>query len=150
MEKIWVVAADNVHARLFQAENVTGPLREARDMLNPESRLKERELVTDAKGRTYGERGGDSIGDARRQKFEPPSEKEHQARLFAREVVDEIEKLRERGELERLHVVAEPSFLGRMREFYPAPLHKCVSTEVSRNVTSQPAEDIRELLPYRM
>lgn len=150
MENIWIVAADNVRARLFRAEHITGPLHEVRDLVNPESRLQERELVVDAKGRTYAGRGGDNVGDARRQKYEPPSEKEHQARRFARDVVEEIEKLRERGELERVHVVADPSFLGRMREYYPGPLQKCVSSEVARNVTSRRSEDIRDLLPYRM
>lgn len=150
MENIWIVAADSVRARLFRAEHITGPLQEVRDLVNPESRLQERELVTDDKGRAFAERGGNTVGEARRQKFEPPSEKEHQSRMFAREVVDEVERLRERGELERLHVVADPRFLGRLRECYPAPLQRCVSSETPRNVTARRAEDIRNLLPYRM
>lgn len=150
MEKIWVVAADSVRARLFRAEHITGPLREVRDLVNPESRLQERELVTDDKGRTFAEGGGDATGGERRQKFEPPSEKEHQTRMFAREIMDEIDKLRARGELERLHVLAEPRFLGELREFYTAPLKKCVGEEVGKHVTQQRPEEIRELLPYRM
>ena len=144
MENIWVLAADNVHARLFRAEHITGPLQEMRDIVNPESRLQERELVSDAPGRGFGP----SVGN--RQAYGEPSEKEHQARMFAREVIDEVEKLRARGELERFHVIAEPGFLGRLREHYSPPLKKCIGAEVTNHATQCRAEEIRDLLPYRM
>src|SRR5690606_36026805 len=150
MERIWVIAADNARARLFQAEHITGPLHEVRDLVNPEARLQERELVSDSKGSTWGMGGGDNAGPARRQKFEPPSEKEHQSQMFAREVIEEVDKLRARGELERLHVIAEPGFLGRLRACYTPQLQKCLGEEVGRRATQRPPREIRELLPYRM
>lgn len=152
MEKIWVVAADSVRARLFQAEHITGPLHEVRDMVNPESRLKERELVADDKGRDFSEGAGEgnTTTDSRRQKFEPPSEKEHQAEMFAREIVGEIERLRTQGELERVHILAEPGFLGKLRDKYTGPLEKCIGEEVTNHATQNKPEEIRELLPYRM
>ncbi len=147
MENIWVIAADSVHARLFRAEHITGPLQEVRDMVNPESRLDERELVTDAPGRTFSSGGG---GAEHRYTYDQRSEKEHQAKLFARDVINEIEKLRARGELERVHVIAAPEFLGRLREHYSPPLKKCVAEEVTNRATDRRPEEIRELLPYRM
>lgn len=144
MENIWVLAADNVHARFFRAEHVTGPLREVRDIVNPESRLQERELVSDTPGRAFSPSAGN------RQAYGEASEKEHQSRTFAREVIGEVEKLRARGELERFHVVAEPGFLGRLRENYSPPLKKCVGAEVTNHATQCRAEEIRDLLPYRM
>lgn len=148
MENIWVIAADSVHARLFRAEHITGPLREMRDMINPESRLDERELVTDAPGRTTS--GGNGNGPEHRYTYDQRSEKQHQADRFAGEVMDEIEKLRTTGELERLHVIAAPEFLGRLRVHYSSPLKKCVAEEVTNNATQRPPDEIRELLPYRM
>lgn len=150
MEKIWVVAADSSRARLFQAEKPVGPLREIRDFVNPGGRLQERELVSDEKGRTFTEGGGDNTGGERRQTFEPPSEKEHQARRFAREIIEEVEKLRGRGELNKLHVLAEPGFLGHLREHYSQPLRKCIGEEVTNRSTQRTPEEIRELLPFRI
>ena len=147
MEKIWVVAADKVHARLFQAEHVTGPLKEVRDMVNPESRLQDRELLADDPGQTFSSGGG---GPEHRYTYDEASEKEHQAQRFAAQVIDEVEKLRARGELVRLHVLAEPGFLGELRDHYSRPLQKCVASEVGKHVTRQRPEDVRELLPYRM
>lgn len=150
MENIWVVVADSVRARLFRAEHVTGPLQEVRDFVNPDARLQERELVSDDKGRTAAASAPGKVGGAGRQTYEPPSEKEHQSRLFAHEVIGEIEKLRAHGELERLHVISDPEFLGRLRENYSPPLRKCVGAEITSHATQRRPEEIRELLPYRM
>lgn len=140
MENIWVVVADSVRARLFRAEHITGPLQEVRDLVNPESRLAERDLLTDGPGRALTTGGN----------HEQRSEKDHQARRFAGEVIDEVERLRARGELERMHVIAAPEFLGRLRERYSPPLKKCVVEEVASHVTDRRPAEIRELLPYRM
>src|SRR5690606_22343374 len=121
MENIWVVVADSGRARLFRAENITSPLQEARDLVNPDSRLAQRELLTDGPGRAIATGGN----------HEQRSEKDHQARRFAGEVIDEVERLRARGELERMHVIAAPEFLGRLREHYPPPLRKCVVEKVA-------------------
>jgi len=147
MEKIWIVAADRVHARLFQAENITGPLKEVRDMVNPESRLQDRELMSDDAGRTAASGDG---GRMQYSTYEEASEKDHQARLFAKEIISELEKLRARGELERVHLLAEPGFLGELREQYSRPLQKCVASEVGKRATERRPEEVRELLPYRM
>ncbi|HEX6930326.1 MAG TPA: host attachment protein, partial [Gammaproteobacteria bacterium] len=104
MEKIWVIAADNARARLFQAEHITGPITEVRDIVNPEARLQDRELLADASGRSASS-GGSGLAA-----YDEASEKQHQSQLFARDVVDEIEKLRSAGELERFHVLAQPEF----------------------------------------
>lgn len=147
MENIWVVAADKVHARLFRAENITGPLNEVRDMVNPESRLQERELRTDVPGRTFSFSGG---GPEHRHAYDEASEKEHQARRFANEVADALDHLRATGELERLHVLAEPGFLGELRAQYSHELQKCVASEVAKRATDRRAEEVREMLPRRM
>lgn len=147
MEKIWIVAADKVRARLFQAEHITGPLKEVRNMVNPESRLQDRELVTDDPGRAFTSGDG---GRAQTATYSEASEREHQAKLFAKEIVGELDKLRTKGELERVHVLAEPGFMGELREHYPRALQKCVASEIGKRATDRRPEDVRELLPYRM
>lgn len=157
MEKIWVVAADKVRARLFQAEHITGPLHEVRNLVNPESRLHERELTTDEQGKVFlsgtGARGagrGSGNYQGTTSDYEERSEKEHQARWFAKEIIGELDKLRMQGELERVHVLAEPGFLGELREQYPRPLQKCIASEVGKRATERRPEEVREFLPYRM
>jgi protein required for attachment to host cells len=146
MEKTWIIVADSARARFFQVERPIGPIREVRDIVNPEARLHERELVTDSPGRTHQ----NQAGPARRQTFDEGSAKEHETRLFAREIIEEAEKLRGRGELQKLHVLAEPGFLGRLREHYSDPLKRCIGEEITNRATERRPEEIRELLPFRM
>lgn len=146
MEKTWIVVADSSRARFFQVEKPVGPLREMRDLVNPDGRLHEGDLVSDAPGRTHQ----GQAGPERRQAFDEPSAKQHETRRFAREVIESIDKLRNSGELKKFHVLAEPGFLGQLREHYSAPLKKCVGEEITRRVTQQRPEKIRELLPLRM
>lgn len=144
MTKIWVIAADSWRARLFRADSPAGKITEVRTLVNPEARLREGELITDTGG------GGQALGGASRHIFNQPSEKEHQENLFARQVAEEIEQLRREGKLDRVYVVAEPRFLGRLRENYSRELQKRVGVEVPRHVTAQSPARIRELLPFRI
>lgn len=144
MTKTWVIAADSWRARMFRADSAAGKITEVRTLVNPEARLREGDLVTDTGG------GGQALGGASRHIFSQPSEKEHQENQFAREVAEEIDQLRREGQLDRVYIVAEPRFLGRLRENYSRELQKRVGVEVPRHVTAQSASRIRELLPFRI
>lgn len=146
MEKIWIVVADGVRARLFQAEKRTGPLVERNDIANPDARLPERELVTDTRGRGNGGSGGD-----RRHAYgEDYDEHDRQKALFAKDLGRRLEKLRAKGELELLYVIAEPGFLGLLRREMGKQLAACVKGELNQRITTDKVEEIREMLPKDM
>ena len=146
MEKIWIVVADGGRARLFQAEKRTGPLVERHDIANPDARLPERELVTDTRGR-----GGASGNQDRRHAYgEDYDEHDRQKAVFAKDLAKRLEKLRAKGELELLYVIAEPGFLGLLRGEMGKSLTACVKGEIHHRITTDKVEEIREMLPKDM
>lgn len=146
MEKIWILAADSVCGRFFQAEKRTGPIIEIEDTLNPQARMPDRELVTDDRGRT----AVSGNPDRRHAYGEDYREEDHQRDEFARKLIERLEKMRVRGELDGVYLIAEPGFLGLLRKHIGKHLQACVKGEVKQRVTKDSAEEIRNLLPRDM
>lgn len=105
MATTWIVAADASRARVLQ---VAGPQRlvEVDSLLNPEGRLQDREINTDARGRfSGGHTGEDDAGAV-----------EHTEELFAKRVGDYLDKARNEHRYDALVLVAPPKFLGMLRK----------------------------------
>jgi protein required for attachment to host cells len=137
----WVLVADTSRARFFAAEKAAGPLREVRDLLYPEARLREGDLVTDRPGSDRNPGAGThGFGtDA--------SHKEDGADRFALEVCGQLESARAGGAFRRLYVVAAPHFLGLLRKHQSSSLRQMVAGEVDKNLTTQDSAVIRKHLP---
>lgn len=146
MEKIWIIAADSTRARLFQAEKRTGPIREVEDIINPQARMPDRELVTDDRGRT----AVSGNPDRRHAYGEDYREEDHQRDVFARQIVEKLDKLRARGDLEGVYLIAEPGFLGLLRGHLGKQLEQRVKGEIKHRISTENAEEIRALLPKDM
>ncbi|MCG6862641.1 MAG: host attachment protein [Chromatiaceae bacterium] len=137
----WVLVADNSRARFFAAEKTVGPLQEVRDLLYPEARLHEGDLVTDKPGsdRNPGI-GTHAVGtDA--------SHKQDGADRFALEVCSQLEAARNGGAFRKLYVVAAPHFLGLLRKHQSSSLRQMVAGEVDKNLTTRDSAAIRKHLP---
>jgi protein required for attachment to host cells len=141
MKTTWVLVAEKSRARLFdwQSRDV---LNEIQAFVHPESRLHEQDLVSDRRGRAF-----DSAGEGRHAQQEPTSAKQHEAEVFARELVTRLDQSRSRQELDRLVIMAAPQFLGQLREEMPPELQKLVIREVNKNLAQESADDIRRYLP---
>lgn len=138
---IWVLAADNSRARFFTAEKARSPLHETRDLVDPQARLHEGDLVTDRSGRERNPSAQyHGIGDDR-------STREDGADRFAQQVCAELDAARAKGAFDKLYIVAAPSFLGLLRKHQSAPLRQRIAGEVAKNLAGQPAETIRGQLP---
>lgn len=144
MAKYWILAADSTEARLFTRDKKYGPLSELRDWLHPESRLPGRDLEHDRQGKTFSSHGHDQSDNQK--KTDP---KTREARDFAREVTKQLEKARSQGEFESLSIVADPSFLGLLREQMDDETRGLVDVEVDKNLTRRSAETIAEALDQR-
>ena len=137
----WVLVADNSRARFFTTEKATGPLQEIRDLLYPEARLHEGDLVTDKSGRDHNPgTGAHGFGT-------DDSHKQDGADRFALEVCNELESARNGGAFRKLYVVAAPQFLGLLRKHQSAPLRHMVAGEVDKNLATQDRTAIRKHLP---
>ncbi len=136
--QILVVAANAGHARFFAREKKFSPLRELETRLHPESRMHGRELDRDAPGQVFqsGNPSEDSMGEA-------SDSKRREAEKFAREIAAELKKARSRGSLERVVLVAEPSFLGLLRSKLDEPTRAKVVLEIPKNLATEPARVVQ-------
>jgi protein required for attachment to host cells len=140
MPNTWVVVADSGSARIFMADSPTGKLVEREDYAHSESRVPERELVSDRKGQTMNSQG-------RRHAFSSEvSPQEVESRAFAKLLADRLEGARAEGALEHIVLVAAPEFLGKLRSALDAETRKHVDAELALNLTTLRAEEIRAKL----
>jgi protein required for attachment to host cells len=127
MANTWIVAADSSRARLLQ---VAGRERlvEVESFLNPEARMDERELITDAHPRFRGTSGP---GSDRQE----TSAQEHATDLFAKRVADYLEKARTEHRYDELVLVAPPKFLGALRGELGKEVAKLVVEELPKDLS---------------
>jgi protein required for attachment to host cells len=145
MSKIWVLVADSARARLFHADTPTGPLQEMNDLLMPDSRLKEGDLVSDRAGRAY-----DSAGKGRHAMDPATSAKDMEAHRFAVEIAEILEKQHQASAFNRLVVAAPPGFLGQLRDALSNGVREKVSAELDKDLVQFDSKAIREHLPERL
>jgi protein required for attachment to host cells len=135
MATTWIVAADSSRARILQ---VAGRQRldEIESLLNPDGRLSDRELTTDANPRLHGP-GGLSAR-------EEPSAVEHAVEMFSKRLGDYLEKARTDHRYDRLVLVAPPKFLGLMRRELGKEVEKLVLDEVPKDLAWFNARELEE------
>jgi len=139
--KTWILVADGSRARFFPREK-NRSLTESEIMVSPEQRLQEQALVSDRAGRSFDSRGG------ARHAMEPPTTKRQQVAIdFARRLAEELEQLRQAGELERLVLVAPPRFLGHLRSQLGAETQQLVALSIDKDLTQYSTRQVEEHLP---
>ena len=126
MATTWIVAADSSRARILQVAG-RQRLEELESLLNPEGRLNDRELTTDANPRLHGP-GGMSAR-------EEPSAVEHAVETFSKRIGDYLEKARTDHRYEQLVLVAPPKFLGLLRKELGKEVEKLVLDELPKDLS---------------
>ena len=142
---IYVIVADSSRARFLAASKVDQPLRDAKDFIHSESRLREQDLVSDGSGSD-----GDSGGYGRHSMGHEKSAQEQEARIFARQLADEVEKIRQGGEARRIYLVAPPKFLGLLRTSLSKQCIPLIAGEVNKDLVDHGIDDIRAHLPKKL
>jgi protein required for attachment to host cells len=126
MATTWIIAADSSRARFLQVAD-RERLVEIESLLNPDGRLQDRELTTDANPRLHGP-GGLSAR-------EEPSAVEHTVEMFSKRIGDYLEKARTDHRYDRLYLVAPPKFLGVLRKKLGKEVGKLVLEEVPKDLS---------------
>ena len=137
MATTWIVAADASRARILQVMDRERRLAEIDDLLNPEGRLHERELVRDAHPRLRGTRGPGSDR-------EEPATVEHEVERFAKTIGDYLDKARTSHRYDRLHLIAPPRFLGQLRKELGKEVEKLVAEELPKDLSWLDARDLEQ------
>jgi protein required for attachment to host cells len=139
MKSTWIVTADASRARVLQVTGRQQRLQEVEDLLNPEGRLRDSELVRDSLGRWSGpdRPGGNSMPD-------PVSPAEHAVEKFAKRVGHYLDKARTEHRFESLVLVAPPKFLGTLRAELTKEVEKLVVREVPKDLSSLSARELED------
>jgi protein required for attachment to host cells len=143
MATTWIIAADSSRARILQVTDRDEHLQEIDDLLNPEGRVHDRELISDAHPRFHGTRGPGSDR-------EEPSAAEHATELFAKRVGEYLDKARTAQRYDRLHLIAAPKFLGQLRKELGKEVQKLVAEELPKDLSWLNAREIQQSLARNM
>ncbi|HYR36022.1 MAG TPA: host attachment protein [Burkholderiales bacterium] len=135
MTTTWIIAADSSRARILQVTDREKQLAEIEDLLNPEGRVHDRELLADGHPRFHGTSGPASD----RQEM---SATEHATELFAKRVAEHLDKARTAHRYDRLHLIAPPKFLGQLRKELGKEVQKLVTEELPKDLSWLDARDI--------
>jgi protein required for attachment to host cells len=114
-------------------------LEEIEDLLNPEGRMSDRELTTDAHPRFRGTAGPGSDR-------EETAAVEHEVEKFARRVGDYLDKARLEQRYGSLVLVAPPKFLGVLRKELSKEVGKLVAEEMPKDLSWLSAREIERYL----
>lgn len=142
MKLTWIVVANHSRARFFTVESPSSPLTELYALTHVEGRLHDHELTSDLPGKIKN--AGGIGGHA----FEQPSDpKQHESERFAQAVAHYLESARIEHKFEQLLLVAEPSFLGVLRQYLSVDVKRLISFELDSNIASLDSAELRTHLP---
>jgi len=140
-----VIVADASRARILSTRNSPGHLSEFEDLVHPESRLREQDLVADGSGS-----GSDSGGHGKHSMGHEKAARVREAETFAREICEQIDRQHRREKIHRIYLVAAPAFLGLLRARMSKQCASLVAGEVSKNLVTHSLQDIRAHLPKQL
>jgi protein required for attachment to host cells len=141
MDTEWILVADSAQARLFSRRAARAALVEQQDWVHPESRLHGRELERDRPGRVFASHG---YGQSDTQERGAPHRRE--AERFAAELAEVLDRARAENRFDHLVLVAEPRFLGLLRDHLAGETADRVTRSLDVELTQESAERIREAL----
>jgi protein required for attachment to host cells len=141
MKSTYILVADSSRARIFTAATPSSALEEIEALAHTEGRLHDREMTSDLPGKVKGE---GKMGHAFEQATDP---KKHEASIFAHRIAGFLEDAHNEKKFEQLLIIAEPSFLGLLRNQLPEQIKKLVCFELDKNITTHSNDDIRKHLP---
>jgi len=135
----WIVVADGVRARIFANDGPGTGLRNALEMDFIADNRRSRDIVSDRPGRSVGGAGG----PGGRHTMEPKVDShQYEKRMFARQIAGHVNDACQRGDFDRLVLVAPPQTLGVMRDALGKPALSKVVAELGKDLTRIAVHDL--------
>ena len=131
----YIVVADASRARLFTREGKR--LVEQDELLHPEGRLHEGDLITDREADVH-----ESTATATRSTHDPDKAKKREAEMFAKRLADRLYHERVENKLGKLILVAPPYFLGLLRDKLDQPTNRLVTHSLDKDFARSRVEEI--------
>lgn len=143
MAKTWILIAHRSGARLFENRGPGKGIELLQNFDNPAGKLKNRELETDKSGRHAEGRSPNRHGYGHDQ--EPTM---HIAELFAKQLAGVLEQGRVDQRFDRLVLVAEPKFLGLLRDSMTDSTTNLVTKALDKDLGGIEARDLPRHLEH--
>lgn len=132
----WILVANASLAKLYANLGPNKGLELVKELVHPESRQKNAQLVTDRPGTGHGDGS-----------YEPPSApKQNAARNFAQEIAKEFYAGRNRNAFARAILVAPPAFMGMLNATMDGPTAQLVSDRFEKDYTKATESQLKEHL----
>ena len=149
----FVVVADSASARILRrsGQRLAPQLLELERLECPDAHRHPRDLTTDLTGRVNSAAFHGHFGPRILARHGANSDYDPRAvevQRFARRLALRLERLVRSERIERLVLIAEPRFLGLLRDQLPGPIRHVVTREVPRNLTTAvPQTIVRAAFP---
>lgn len=144
--KTLIVVANRTNARLLRCDGPGRALEIVGELEHPEGRKANRDMDTDRPGRAY-----DRHGPGRHAMEKEQSTRERSAADFARAIARAIETARNDAVFEDVVLVADPRFLGMLRDSLDPVTSRMVRGTVRRDLAHLEPRDLpphlSEILP---
>lgn len=135
----WILVANRARASLFECRRgMRPPLAYLRTLEHPEGRLKDGEINADRSGRAFPRHGH---GSSALEKSRDPVE--HEAERFALEIASMLAEELSRDAFGDLVIVAEPRFLGRLRDALERPTRARITLTVPKDIAGLSIAELR-------
>ena len=122
-----VIVANNARARIFVSHDVLNHLAEQEAFVHTESRSPNRDLVSDAAGKSRDPH----------ESFDPETfPTDHEAEKFALLLARRLKEIHNDLHFEQLILIAPPTFLGLLRKNLQKPLDKLVDRAIDKDLTT--------------
>lgn len=135
-----VIVADASKARIFKSTRGLKKLTEFEDFIHSESRLTDKELMSDTS----------RISANRRGSLQPRTfPKDHEEQTFAKQLGRHLKELHSKEPYEELVLVASPRFLGMLRNELHASIANLVSHTIDKELIHLSTDQLLEHLQNR-
>jgi protein required for attachment to host cells len=136
----WILVANASLAKLYANLGPNKGLTLVKELIHPESRQKNSELVTDRSGSMA------SVGNGQGSKLPQTVPKTHEAKVFAQEIAQELYRGRAKNEFARAIVFAPPAFMGMLNAVLDSPTAQLITDRFEKDYTKEPEPMLRERL----
>lgn len=137
----WILVAHRAGARLYSQSGKHQPLHLVENIPHPEGRLRNRDLDSDAGGRSF-----DRFGPQRHALSPKEAPIDHVTDLFAKELANKLHSGRANGNCEQIILVAGPRLLGKLRLVLDPPTAKLVIQALDKDLGELSDHDLPRVL----
>jgi protein required for attachment to host cells len=142
MEKTWIVVANASRATIYNYTSSKNKpeLTVVEELIHPDSRKKDSELVSDREGEYRAAGGHGNFNEA-------SDPHQYEAVVFARELSQKLEQAKSSQQYQALILVAAPRFMGLLRQSLNDRLFHDISIqEFQKDYTLEPQQELIKLL----